>query len=89
MRKVNELVKRVRGAYSGLLTTAPNGHGHELWVSWWDALDIIGVDLYDQIAGETVDEMVESWQPYLKILERMHRQIRNRKDMEQTVANWT
>ena len=71
-----ELVERVRAVYSGLVTTAPNGHGHELWVSWWDALDVIGVDLYDQIAGDTVEEMVKSWQPYLKILESMHRQYR-------------
>ena len=47
------LVGRVRDVFSGLLTTAPNGHGHQLLVKWWDAVDVIGVDLYDFIGGET------------------------------------
>ena len=39
-----ELVSRTRKVFSGRLTTAPNGHGHEYWVDWFDVLDIIGVD---------------------------------------------
>ncbi len=66
------LVSKTRAIYSGRLTTAPNGHGHQFWVDWWDAVDVIGVDLYDVIAGSTVEEMVQSWAPYLDQLEAMH-----------------
>ena len=68
-----ELVRRTRGVFSGRLTTAPNGHGHENWVDWWDALDVIGVDLYDHINGTTLEEMVASWRPYLDHLYAMSR----------------
>ena len=39
-----------------------------------------------QILG-TLSQLIEARRA--ETLERMHRQIRNRKDMEQTVANWT
>ena len=68
-----DLVKRARAVFSGLLTTAPNGHGHEFWVDWWDAVDVIGVDFYDPIAGSTLAEMAAAWAPVLARFERMSR----------------
>ena len=38
-------------------------------------LDVIGVDLYDHIAGDTIAEMVTSWAPYLDHLEGMSRRF--------------
>ena len=67
-----KLAARTRKVFSGLLTTAPNGHGHQFLVKWWDAVDVIGVDLYDHVAGNTVQEMVASWQPYMSMLHELH-----------------
>ena len=64
-----EMVRRTRQVFSGMLTTAPNGHGHQHWVDWFDVVDVIGVDLYDYVAGTTAEEMARSWQPYLADLE--------------------
>ena len=69
------LVNKTRGVYSGLLTTAPNGHGHQNWVEWFDAVDVIGVDLYDHVAGDTVAEMAASLRPYVDQLESLHRKF--------------
>ena len=71
-----DLVNRTRGVFHGLLTTAPNGHGHEFWVDWFDAVDVIGVDFYDHVAGDTVAEIVASLKPYLDTLDvRLHQRF--------------
>lgn len=66
------LVNKTRNVFSGLITNAPNGHGHQFLVTWWDAVDVIGVDLYDFINGSTVEEMVQSWGPFVDMLEGLH-----------------
>ena len=55
----------VRREYSGLLTYAanPNEYPH---MTWWDALDMIGVNAYFSLSTAdtpTVDDMVAGWQP--------------------------
>lgn len=74
-RRWQQLVRRTRTSFSGLLTTSPNGHGHAAWVEWYDILDVVGVDLYDHIAGSTLQEMVQSWTPFLDHLEGLSRRF--------------
>lgn len=55
----------VRSRYSGPLTYAAN-HGSESSLSWWDAVDFIGIDAYYPLTGKndpTVAELKAAWQP--------------------------
>lgn len=61
----------VRTHYSGPLTYAAN-HGEETDITWWDALDYIGVDAYYPLTGKndpTVPELETAWQPYVSTLD--------------------
>lgn len=59
------LVRTIRGIYSGPITYASNWD--EVWdVTWWDAVDAIGVDAYyplTLIDHPTVAELKEAWMP--------------------------
>ena len=76
------LVARVRRVYSGILTDAANwGYlnqtGGEVFnKTWWDAVDVIGVDAYWPIAGSTAGEMLASWQPILRRLKALSDAVR-------------
>jgi hypothetical protein len=53
----------VRNHYSGPITYAVN-HGGESAISWWDALDYIGLDAYYQLTNKTNPtpaELVTAW----------------------------
>lgn len=44
-------------------------------LSWWDAVDVIGMDAYWVLNGTTVAEVVEQWKPHIawsKALSRKH-----------------
>lgn len=61
------LVRAVRAVYAGPLLYAAHFEEFEQ-VTWWDALDLIGIDGYfplraDAESGETVDELVQAWAP--------------------------
>lgn len=51
---------RVRQVYKGLLTVSQI-KGHEEELTFWDAVDLIGIDAYYGIDGETVAEKVLGW----------------------------
>ncbi len=65
------VIAGVRGYYSGPLTYAANG-GSETDITWWDAVDYIGVDAYYRLTDKsdpTVAELKTAWQPYVSTLE--------------------
>jgi len=70
-----ELVARVRTVFGGELTYAASWDEADL-VPFWDALDRVGVDAYQPVAGETRHgrlDVLAAWQPWL---DRMHRLAR-------------
>ncbi len=61
----------VRSYFNGSLTYAAN-HGDETNITWWDAVDYIGVDAYYPLTGKsdpTVEELKTAWQPFVSTLE--------------------
>eukprot|EP01102_Stenamoeba_stenopodia_P000534 TRINITY_DN10528_c0_g1_i1.p1 TRINITY_DN10528_c0_g1~~TRINITY_DN10528_c0_g1_i1.p1 ORF type:complete len:352 (-),score=65.56 TRINITY_DN10528_c0_g1_i1:120-1175(-) len=74
-----ELILKVRQVYSGQLTDAANwGYlnatgGEETNKTWWDAVDVIGVDAYYPLVPSNVTEptlqiIIEGWQPVIQRL---------------------
>jgi hypothetical protein len=64
-------ISGIRGYYSGPLTYAAN-FGDEVSITWWDAVDYIGVDAYYELTDKndpTIAEMKAAWQPHLTTLE--------------------
>jgi hypothetical protein len=64
------VIAEVRDVYSGPLTYAAN-HGSENDVTWWDAVDYIGVDAYYPLTNKndpTLAELLAAWQPYVASL---------------------
>lgn len=64
------VIAGVRSRYGGPLTYAAN-HGDENNVTWWDAVDYIGVDAYYPLTEEsdpTVAELKKAWQPRVSSL---------------------
>ncbi len=65
-----QVVAAVRAVYTGPITYASN-HGEEVFVTWWDALDAIGVDAYyplTTIANPTVPQLKAAWVPAVAVL---------------------
>lgn len=67
------LASRVRGAFSKALTVSQIV-GHEEEITWWDAVDVIGIDAYYKIAGDTLEEMVAGWADAIALGEKLHTQ---------------
>ena len=51
----------VRPAYGGLLTVSAM-HDWADRLLWWDEVDVIGIDAYYSVVGDTVPQMILSWQ---------------------------
>jgi hypothetical protein len=66
-----KLIAKVRTVYSGLLTESAI-KGWETRCTWWDAVDIIGIDAYYPNQGNTVQEKVQFWQQYVQLAEMLH-----------------
>jgi hypothetical protein len=61
----------VRSRYEGPLIYAANHSGEEVELTWWDALDIIGVDAYYPLSSKTdptLDELKDAWRPLVASL---------------------
>lgn len=68
-----ELIEDVRKDYHGKLTYAANWDEYEE-VTFWDALDYIGVDAYFPLmetAHPSEEELVAAWEPYLDQMEKV------------------
>lgn len=68
------LIAGVRARYGGPITYAANHSGEEVGITWWDAVDYIGVDAYYPLTDEydpTLDELREAWTPIVTALARL------------------
>lgn len=64
------VIGAVRSLYDGPLTYAAN-HGSENDLTWWDAVDYIGVDAYYPLTDKndpTIAELKAAWQPRVSSL---------------------
>jgi len=65
------VVAAVRSRYLGPLVYAGNHSGEEAGITWWDAVDAIGVDAYYPLSRKlnpTLDELKAAWQPLVASL---------------------
>jgi hypothetical protein len=61
------VVSGVRSRYAGPLIYAGNHSGEEVGMTWWDAVDIIGVDAYYPLSlkpDPTLEELRAAWKPF-------------------------
>jgi len=68
------VVDAVRSVYSGPVTYAATHSGEEESITWWDALDAIGVDAYyrlTQVTDPTLDQLRAAWGPIVSRLSRL------------------
>lgn len=70
-----DLIKKVRGKYSGLLTYAAHWDRY-IDLRFWDLLDYVGVNVYFPLSEKMVPtfrEMKAAWKKYAVELEKFHR----------------
>ena len=63
-----KIVAEVRAHYGGPLVYAANHSGEEIGISWWDAMDIIGIDAYYALASKNDPSLLElkaAWKPHV------------------------
>ncbi len=65
------IVAEVRAVYGGKVLYAANHSGEETRITWWDAVDYIGLAAYYELATDdtpTVSELQAAWAPHLQTL---------------------
>ena len=65
------IIAAVRTHYNGPVTYAANHDGEEMQITWWDAVDYIGVDAYYPLTDKndpTPGELKAAWEPYVAML---------------------
>jgi hypothetical protein len=65
------IVAGIRSRYSGPIIYAGNHSGEEIGMTWWDAVDILGVDAYYPLSmknNPTLQELKAAWQPLVSSL---------------------
>ncbi|MFA5256509.1 MAG: hypothetical protein WC360_00010 [Opitutales bacterium] len=63
-------VAKVREVYKGPVVYCAN-HEAENAITWWDAVDYIGIDAYYKVSDKenpTVEELIEGWKPWVDSL---------------------
>lgn len=68
------VVAGVRARYGGPLIYAGNHSGEEKNVTWWDAVDLIGVDAYYPLANKNnpaLSELKDAWRPHVSALAKL------------------
>jgi glycosyl hydrolase family 113 len=66
--KWRALIKEIRGVYQGKLTYAANFHLEYEAITWWDALDYIGIQAYFPLAVDeapTFEQIKRGWKPHV------------------------
>jgi len=61
-----DIIDNIRAVYSGTLVYAANWDGYEN-VSFWDQMDLVGIDAYFPISNEenpSLTELVDGWSDY-------------------------
>ncbi len=69
--EVREMISQIRAVYNGLLTYAAN-HDSFWFIDWWDAVDIIGVDMYVPMTTRfdpSLTELTSVWDAFYYRLE--------------------
>ena len=62
------IITAVRAIYHGPITYAALNSNEVIDIAWWDAVDYIGVDIYNGLGSDTdptVDELKIAWQPHV------------------------
>jgi len=70
------LIKQVRSVYRGKITYAANWDNYQN-ISWWDAVDYIGIDAYFPIVEgkqPSIEEIKKGWEPYRQSMESFSQQ---------------
>ena len=65
------VIAAARSRYSGPITYSANHSGEETSITWWDAVDYIGVDAYYPLTDKndpTLDELRAAWVPHVATL---------------------
>jgi hypothetical protein len=65
------IVAGIRSRYGGPLIYAGNHSGEETGMTWWDAVDLIGVDAYyplTTVANPSLDDLKSAWEPIVASL---------------------
>ena len=73
-RDWNWVIENVRTRFKGPLTYAANWDNY--WnVSFWDALDYVGIDAYFELATEgrvDTEDLLSAWEPWIQELDAFH-----------------
>ena len=73
-----ELIKKIRGVYSGKLTYAANWSDEFSDIAFWDQLDYAGIDSYFPLVASdnpTEEQLKSVWQDWLKMIEPWQKRI--------------
>lgn len=73
-----KIIASIRKVYSGKLTYAANFHEEFEKITFWDALDYIGVQAYFPLAktkDATLGEIKEGWKEHIKAIESVHKKF--------------
>lgn len=74
-----ELIQEVRSVYSGQITYAANWYEEYEQITFWDALDYIGIQAYFPLVDKpfpSVEEISQGWSKYCSSIESIHRQYK-------------
>ncbi len=69
------IIQRVRDIYQGPILYASNHSGEEVSISFWDALDYIGIDGYYPLTNEynpDISQLNEAWVPHIATLNTLY-----------------
>jgi hypothetical protein len=72
------IIASVRKVYKGKLTYAANFHEEFEKVSFWDALDYIGIQAYFPLAKDqdaSLEDFKKGWSAHLAAIERVHKKV--------------
>lgn len=95
------IIARIRSVYTGKLTYAANFHEEYEQITFWDALDYIGVQAYfplTQNESHSLDELLKGWNAPMASIERVHKRFKKpvlfteigyRSDVKAGIEPWT
>ena len=71
-----QMIRSIRKVYSGKLTYAANFYKEFEQVTWWDALDYIGIQAYFPICtrdNPSHRDLTDGWRPHIQSIEKVYR----------------
>ena len=73
------LIKQIRRVYHGPLTYAANWSGEYEQITFWDALDYVGIQAYFPLSAQPsppLDTLLRAWQPHLQKLAKWQQRVK-------------